>query len=101
MNPTQQVSAMSAILRGLIAGACAPFLVSGITKLLDLGFISITSMESDMRTIIAHLKASLPTVRGSGLARARLRRPTKLPTVVPTTSMGRYLHRLRWLFGGG
>jgi hypothetical protein len=32
---------------------------------------------------------------------ARLRRPTRLPTVVPTTPFGRCLHRLGWLFGGG
>ena len=29
----------------------------------------------------------------------RLRRPTLLPTVVPTTLVGRCLLRLAWLFG--
>ena len=47
------------------------------------------------------LNAHLPDVRDSRLTFARLRRPTRLPTVVPTTRVRRYLHRLIWLFGGG
>jgi hypothetical protein len=35
------------------------------------------------------------------LAHRRLGRPTALPVVIATSAMGRYLNRLRWLFGGG
>jgi hypothetical protein len=34
------------------------------------------------------------------LVRRRLGRPTALPEVIATSAMGRYLNRLRWLFGG-
>jgi hypothetical protein len=35
------------------------------------------------------------------LVRRRLGRPTALPEVIATSAMGRYLNRLRWLFGVG
>lgn len=54
-----------------------------------------------MRLIPAETKVRLPAARDSRLTGARLRRPTSLPTVVPTTLLGRYLRRLEWLFGGG
>jgi hypothetical protein len=54
-----------------------------------------------MRLINAPLKARAPDTRGAHSTVARLRRPTKLPTVLPTTSLGRYLQRLHWLFGRG
>ncbi len=31
--------------------------------------------------------------------RLRRRRPSRLPTVLPTSAGGRYLQRLLWLFG--
>jgi hypothetical protein len=40
------------------------------------------------------------SVRAPRLARRRLGRPTALPEVIATSAMGRYLNRLRWLFGG-
>jgi hypothetical protein len=52
-------------------------------------------MQSDSRK-----RAPLPALAGSRLTSARLRRPTPLPTVVPTTLTGRWLLRLAWLFGG-
>jgi hypothetical protein len=54
-----------------------------------------------MRMINAQLKARVPDARGAGSVGARMRRPTKLPTVLPTTAFGRYLQRLHWLFGRG
>jgi hypothetical protein len=44
---------------------------------------------------------SLPTVGQSRLRKPRLRRPTPLPSVIPTRSIDRYIQRLMWLFGGG
>jgi hypothetical protein len=40
------------------------------------------------------------SVQAPRLARLRLGRPTALPEVIATSAMGRYLNRLRWLFGG-
>ena len=34
------------------------------------------------------------------LQRPRLRRPSRLPTLIWTTPTARYLQRLQWLFGG-
>lgn len=42
----------------------------------------------------------LPSSSDSRLSHARLRQPTRLPTAVASTAVGRYLNRLRWLFGG-
>jgi len=53
-----------------------------------------------MRIIDARSKAGGLGVHARRLDPVRLRRPTPLPIVVPTTSFGRYLQRLRWLFGG-
>ena len=54
-------------------------------------------MRLNPQPVIAHL----PDARDSRLTFARLRRPTRLPTVVPSTAARRYLQRLIWMFGGG
>jgi hypothetical protein len=53
-----------------------------------------------MRLIPVQAKVRLPAARDARLTGSRLRRPTRLPTIVPTTPFGRYLRRLSWLFGG-
>jgi hypothetical protein len=53
-----------------------------------------------MKQSIFEHKRTLPPVSASRLTFRRLRRPTRTPSVVATTSLGRYLDRLRWLFGG-
>jgi hypothetical protein len=46
-------------------------------------------------------KKPAPAIRlGGRPGAARRRRQASLPTLVPTTRVGRYLHRLAWLFGG-
>ena len=54
-----------------------------------------------MRLIPVHTKRRPLAARDLLLTGARLRRPTKLPTVVPTTLLARWLRRLGLLIGGG
>ncbi|MEP6739204.1 MAG: hypothetical protein ABJA61_02410 [Caldimonas sp.] len=42
----------------------------------------------------------LPSASRSRLTRSALRRPTSVPDAFAVTAVGRYLLRLRWLFGG-
>ena len=43
----------------------------------------------------------LPAALLQDLRRSRLRRSSRVPTLVWTTPTARYLQRLQWLFGGG
>ena len=43
---------------------------------------------------------STPSLGIKRLTASRLRRPSRLPTLVPTRGWDRYLQRLLWLFGG-
>ena len=52
-----------------------------------------------MRQIDLPRSKSTPLTGISRLTHARLRRPTRLPMHFATTRLGRYLDRLRWLFG--
>jgi hypothetical protein len=54
-----------------------------------------------MRTSERAQPLRTPSVYMPRLAHRRLGRPTALPVVIATSAMGRYLNRLRWLFGGG
>jgi hypothetical protein len=57
-------------------------------------------MEHDMRASNTRHTQNPRLLGESRLNLTRMRRPKQLPTVISTTSVGRYLDRLRWLFGG-
>jgi hypothetical protein len=61
----------------------------------------LTNKENNMRTDNRAQPIRTLSVYVPRLTRQRLRRPTALPKVIATSAMGRYLNRLRWLFGGG
>jgi hypothetical protein len=56
--------------------------------------------STDMRTGELPHKGNLPQLIASRRTFRKLHRPTRMPTVISTTLIGRYLDPLRWLFGG-
>ena len=53
-----------------------------------------------MKANLGRQRQLLPPTHASRLTFKRLRSPTRMPSVVQTTSLGRYLDRLKWLFSG-
>ena len=56
--------------------------------------------EDLMRLYVQKPPTPLPAAPLQYLQRPRLRRPSRLPTLIWTTPTARYLQRLQWLFGG-